>query len=335
MKEPGKSKLAINQSPGAKVMDQILNRYSNFLEIHLRYQQPADSTMCPLVNDGALRLSKYVCTHPVRWLQAMSIVYMLPIIALVGIALLAGIFQALHLPAGAVAAVKFVSVTTFLSPYCFPITIPFFYSLLFFVDLKLIWGKNARAALQGPTHISLSPLSIKLQWKGALLICIGAMFGWDEITFVELELPDDNSISVAPCVVITAKNGKVVHTVPIRLDGFQSDQDRLLFLHYIDNHVASECKTAQFKEYLSEEEQTIGDSIELSDELSAPGISLQTTNLAGLIEDKSVSEYNTSAERIIITPTETDALIPRSSSVSTIGSVELTMALDLPSEESR
>jgi hypothetical protein len=261
------------------------------------------------------------------------------------LALLSGVLELGYAPEIFKSIVSSWRVPIALLPNFFVVVIPIFYSLLFIADMRVAWKEDARTTYRGPTHISLSPLSIKLLWKGAIIVSVGAMFGWDEITFVELDLPESESDESAPTVILTIKTGRLVHTIPFRLDGFQSDEDRLIFLHHIDNHVASECKTAQFKEFLSAKdktelllnklkEQTTGDSIELTEELSAPGISVQTANLAGLISDKSTIEQNAQAERIIVTPTKMEAPIPRTSNEHSANSPEL-IAFDRSPEDTR
>jgi hypothetical protein len=298
---------------------QMFDRHSNVLEIHLRYKQPVNSTICSIISEEKVRLSKFACRQEGRWAFATMFAYLIPIAVLFLTAPLVGIITALHGPLALTKILTNVLIGSSVFPYLCFLTVPTFYFLLFVADMKLAWKDDVQATYRGPTHISLSPLSIKLLWKGALAVSIGAMFGWDEIQFVELELPDDDSMSSFPSLAITTKTGNIVHNIPIRLDGFISDEDRLLFLHYIDDHVASECKTAQFRDFLSckdntelllnkLKEQVIRDSIEVDHELSAPEVLIESKEVAGFILNKET----TSTERIVVAPAKSKSPIPSS-----------------------
>ncbi len=119
-------------------------------------------------------------------------------------------------------------------------------------NLFIAWRKETPVSTRGPTHISISPLSIKLIWKGACFSTIGLMFGWDEITSVDLSESDAVPETNAACVTIIVQKGKTVHSLPIQLDGFASSEERFLFLRSIDSHLPKECKTQAFTDCLSD-----------------------------------------------------------------------------------
>lgn len=223
-----------------KSIGHLFGRYANVLEIHLRFRQPTNSVMGTLVSSGKPAMTKYLFT-PVGVMVLSTVL---------------GYFVWMTLNFAFLAASASVGALCFLCAELlilmgFPIIIVATAVALLFANQYLRCPTEAVAALRGPTHISLSPLSMKLLWKGALFSSIGAMFGWSEITSVDIDLPADDAWA-APSVIITAKEGKISHTVPVRLDGFSSDDDRLIFLNSVDNHVGEERKTAIFKKYLSD-----------------------------------------------------------------------------------
>ena len=224
-------------------LNRLFNRYSNVLEMHLRYRQPSSTVMCPLISGEKLAPSKYFFMCQGTWVATAMISY---------------VVYLLLMPMGPTifnCSVKanpalFASMMLIPSIFALPVLIPLIYVGLLWINLRSAWNKDTPNALQGPTHLSLSPLAIKLLWKGAIFTALGPMFGWDEIISADLNLPD-NEDADAPTVIITARKGKIVYTIPIRLDGFQSKEDMLLFLHSVDNRVSSDCKTDSFKEWLS------------------------------------------------------------------------------------
>jgi hypothetical protein len=238
-----------NKMVEQKSIAQLFCRYSNVLEVHLRYQQPVGVVMAPLVSRGLL-ITKYLFTH--LWISALAslMCYLASILVLTyvttGLVMFFPVIAsswAWGLFCGLGNLFALIMLTCFLTP---PIQ-----AGVLFANAYLRWQKEAGAALRGPTHIALSPLSIKLLWKGAMFSSIGAMFGWTEITSVDLDLPVDDPLA-APSVVIRAQEGKIIHNIFVRLDGFSSDEERLVFLNSIDDHVAEDRKTKMFRRYLAD-----------------------------------------------------------------------------------
>ena len=104
-----------------------------------------------------------------------------------------------------------------------------FYLAFFWGNMYFAWGRDTAASLRGPTHISLSPLSLKLIWKGAVFKNIGFMFGWDDISTVDLYCPDKPETGENAGLIISVKKGKMVHNLTISLAGFKSYEERLIF----------------------------------------------------------------------------------------------------------
>ncbi len=239
-----------NQLADQKTIGHLFTRYQNVLEIHLRYRQPPSTVMTPLVNGGKPAITKYCFTHMGVFAWSSLFAYFVLLASPSILATFSGLLRFFHLSPLIVGTGEGIAFLVFLL-IILPLILPVSQVALLLPNLYLALGKEAYSALRGPTHISLSPLSMKLLWKGAIFSSIGAMFGWSEITSVDVDLPVDDTLA-APSVVITAQDGKIVHDVPVRLDGFFSDEDRLVFLNSVDNHVADDNKTALFKKYLAD-----------------------------------------------------------------------------------
>jgi hypothetical protein len=288
-----------------------LKRYQNVLETQIRYCQPDGTVMVNLLPDKDVKLSRFVCTHAPRWVLTGVLVYVTMLVSAFGMILLHGIGTELHLPKAVLAL--FTNALAILSLIWGPL-LPAFYFGHLTIDSYLGWGKQGSAALRGPTHIAISPVSLKLIWKGRLMVCTGGMFGWDEITRVFLEFPDEGTNSSAPSVWITAIDGGNEHTIPIRLDGFQTRDDLALFLEGIDSHVSDASKTDLFREHITDKkkrelliEEVRANSVDglLAEHQEAPALlaRLEDASVSGLLITKS-QQATLSSENLVLTPKE-------------------------------
>ena len=258
---------AIKKKDERSIVD-LFQLYDNVLEMQLRYRQPVSSSLGPITNQ--LSISKYLFSSTLLWglstqLTAYSFAFSMITIGkflshaasnnnsaasthtssspenLMFLGILTGLFF------GLLFAFLFVFSLIWLGTA--------FYFALIASNLYIAWKKETLSALRGPTHISFSPISIKLIWQGALFTNIGLMFGWDEIISADLSISQPDQLTNLVSVIITVQKGKTTHILPIRLDGFASAEERYLLLHSINRHLPEECKSQTFKDYLSNEDK--------------------------------------------------------------------------------
>jgi hypothetical protein len=272
----------------------LFSRYAHALEIHLRYQQPVSTVMCPLTGDKWAP-SKYIFMNSALWSCAAILGYLLiAVLMTLEIYMLSKFIS--HVPDAHLASfARALMSCSMLGLYgTLPISLPTIYFSIVSLGLYLSWQKQVPATFCGPTHISISPLSMKLLWKSVLFNSSDSMIGWDEVTSVDLDLPNNDADWPGVSVIVTAQNGKIVHNIPIRLDGFQSEEEVMLFLRSIDSYVATEVKTARFIEWLSNKdkielllktlkEYSVDGLLEPIQELSAPLSNINTQPIAGFI----------------------------------------------------
>jgi hypothetical protein len=311
MKQPDSHDADMDTRVNDQALMQMFARYENVLEVHIRYRQPANTVICPLFTGDRLAPSRYAFSQKQRWLFAGILLYIIPVIILMAAFFLEEIGRSFHLADSLRWLFSMFAATAAAVFVAWPVILPGIYVLVLLADLYLGWGKEGLAMMRGPSHISLSSLSFKLIWKGGLMVSTGAMFGWDEITSVDLTFPGEAADFPVPSMIIMAKNGNIIHTLPIRLDGFQSDGDRRLFLHGIDNHVSAEVKSARFKEYLCDgnktalllekvREHSAEGLIELNRDWLEPELTMDKAAQVGLLCDRLAQQANPSGQSMNI-----------------------------------
>jgi len=245
----------------------IVNLYSEQKpsgEMIIGYQHPKGQPFCPISEGHFGNVSKLLFQSGSLWLASLLIGFMaIPFFEYVFIDLLKldfsewlkTIFPHRHhhhhtypreVNFGSF-PIYFLGAMLMVAPWvmAFAAFVTVIYSVLSFLNLYGLHGKNTYNRLNAPDRVALSKLSVKLSWNGRFFNQYGAIFAWHDFAGLDF-VPADGELD-SDKITITYKMPDGYSCFPFELSSFNSKEEAKLFMEMLNKNVKDEVKTPAFK----------------------------------------------------------------------------------------